>query len=273
MIIRYPGSKKRGLVSKVIAAAVAEQSPKRYCEPFAGSLGTLFLAAREMTFDRILINDANHGIAEMWRCVYSAPERLCEELKKLDPSVTNFERIKKRCLEFKFNPVRPNPRAAAEKIALHQWSFSGLGDMSGPIGGESQEGEYKVGCRWDVERLSSRVEEANSVLEAAKNVRVTCKNACSLLGSLGKKWFVYADPPYFKKGSQLYSSTVNHEKLSDVLISSPFSWLLSYDDCVEVRSLYPGQDIAIIEGSSYTIPGAGYRTKSSELLIRKGNGS
>ena len=55
--------------------------------------------------------------------------------------------------------------------------------------------------------------------------------------------FVYADPPYVKMGAACYRQGVDHGALAETLFSlsdTGFGWLLSYDDCVEVRKMYSG---------------------------------
>jgi hypothetical protein len=49
------------------------------------------------------------------------------------------------------------------------------------------------------------------------------------------------DPPYFKKGHKNYRKYMKkpeHQELRDLLLSCPNPWLLSYDDCPPIRSLY-----------------------------------
>jgi DNA adenine methylase len=56
--------------------------------------------------------------------------------------------------------------------------------------------------------------------------------------------FVYLDPPYYKKGPQLYlnaSSHEDHERLASYLRRiRRFSWVASYDNVPEIRRMYEG---------------------------------
>ena len=78
----------------------------------------------------------------------------------------------------------------------------------------------------------------------------------------------FVDPPYFKKGSALYLNGLNpeyHGRLADRLRRmSDAPWVLTYDDCTEIRELY-GQWAAIHPFSlRYT---ARDRRQGREVLI------
>ena len=78
--------------------------------------------------------------------------------------------------------------------------------------------------------------------------------------------FVYLDPPYYKKGPELYQFSFGkeqHEWLANRLRSLPHPWLLSYDDCEEVRALYQYAVVREVP-LNYSINGA---TTKTELLI------
>jgi len=54
------------------------------------------------------------------------------------------------------------------------------------------------------------------------------------------KVFAYLDPPYFVTGHRLYLETVDHNALAAALRRRKSPWVLSYDNCPEVRELYTG---------------------------------
>ena len=57
-----------------------------------------------------------------------------------------------------------------------------------------------------------------------------------------EKYFIYLDPPYYHNSEKLYHNTYkeeDHEKLSVFLKKNRnFFWILSYDDCTEIKTLY-----------------------------------
>ena len=91
---------------------------------------------------------------------------------------------------------------------------------------------------------------------------------------------LYLDPPYFKKGGDLYQCCFNssdHTRLADMLKDTWHEWVLSYDDCEEIRSLYRWADIQELK-QVYTITSEknketdkrSSRTKIELLITKKG---
>jgi len=61
------------------------------------------------------------------------------------------------------------------------------------------------------------------------------------LAASKKNYFFYLDPPYYKKGSQLYRNHYQHENHCEIAsklknIVSP--WIVTYDNCDEIKSIY-----------------------------------
>ena len=59
--------------------------------------------------------------------------------------------------------------------------------------------------------------------------------------------FIFLDPPYFT-ASRLYGRngslhSFDHERLSDILKKSKHRFLITYDDCDEIRHLYKWAEI------------------------------
>jgi hypothetical protein len=84
------------------------------------------------------------------------------------------------------------------------------------------------------------------------------------------------DPPYYVKGGDLYQhgfTVADHERLAVALKETKHAWVLSYDDCFEVRRLYDWACVEPLE-VSYSITATkdketGHRLSrtKSELLI------
>ena len=80
------------------------------------------------------------------------------------------------------------------------------------------------------------------------------------------KSLLYIDPPYYQMGNGLYHCGMtewDHRRLANSLRTSPHLWLLSYDDCPEIRKLY---DWAVVEKIDATY-GMSKEKKQTELLI------
>ena len=59
-----------------------------------------------------------------------------------------------------------------------------------------------------------------------------------------KSTFFFVDPPYYEKGPKLYLNSLNddyHAALAKRLKEmSHAAWVLTYDDCPEIRAMYRG---------------------------------
>lgn len=93
-----------------------------------------------------------------------------------------------------------------------------------------------------------------------------CKDFSDILANNKKNYICYLDPPYYVKGNDLYQCSFtesDHKRLATAIKDVKGAWLLSYDDCKEIRKLYDWAGIEKID-VNYSIGGS---TKKSELLI------
>ena len=77
---------------------------------------------------------------------------------------------------------------------------------------------------------------------------------------------IYLDPPYYVKGQGLYRNFYNHDDHANIrkgLDKISTKWIVSYDNCPEIRDIYNGyrQDEYELNYSAY------YKTKGSEVMI------
>jgi DNA adenine methylase len=82
---------------------------------------------------------------------------------------------------------------------------------------------------------------------------------------------LYLDPPYYRKGNELYQhgfSANDHERLAMALQKTKHAWVLSYDDCYEIRQLYRWACVEPLDVNySITATKGGLSRTKSELLI------
>jgi DNA adenine methylase len=117
-----------------------------------------------------------------------------------------------------------------------------------PIGGLNQDGPYKIDCRFNKTDLLRRLRQ---IARLAARITVHNDDAVDLLVRVaprhGRTGFVYADPPYLKKSTDLYLDTmtyVKHEQLSHTLATRFRRWIVSYDCDPRVGTdLYPNREI------------------------------
>lgn len=279
---RYPGGKSK--LKKVISkhlSIYASENGLEYREPFfgGGSIGIEFLSMFSNRRRKIWINDKDSGIAALWTSVIRYPDLLKTMVIEFIPSVEAFYQYRDILTSISENLSSEQEIAkyGFMKLAVHQISYSGLGTKSGgPLGGKKQGGKYKIDCRWSPEYICGKIDFLHRLLNEA-DVR---GNQCANLDFMDlikdqERAILYLDPPYYEKGNDLYQYGFlesDHVRMANALRETNHAWLLSYDDCQEVRDLY---DWAVVErlDVNYSITankdndgGRSSRTKP-ELLI------
>ena len=88
------------------------------------------------------------------------------------------------------------------------------------------------------------------ILESRTRARTaglfTPRGSLARSGREGGCSLVYLDPPYYGKGRDLYPNYYkpeDHDAIARVLHRRRGPWILTYDDCVEIRRLYKAQRI------------------------------
>jgi DNA adenine methylase len=116
---------------------------------------------------------------------------------------------------------------AADELALgfaffflNRTNRSGILD-GGVIGGQSQDGPWKIDARYNASELISRIA---AIAKMRERFSLTNLDAAMFLRSGATQWepntLIYCDPPYFVKGRELYYHFYkdrDHEEIADVM--------------------------------------------------------
>jgi len=245
---RYPGGKRklRKHIITRVRTMMRQFSCLEYREPFLGGGSIMAGLLKAPLFERVWLNDKDIGVACIWTALLSHSRKLKKKLKNYIPKVDDFYEFRDELLAVTRKPTTEKGvlDMAFKKIVTHQISYSGLGVRSGgPLGGREQRSKYKIDCRWSPDYICKRIDtiaECFSDLVVVKD-QCTCSDFEPLLNIGGRGVVVYLDPPYYVKGNDLYQfgfTVEDHERLANVLRGTKHKWLLSYDDCPEIRSLY-----------------------------------
>lgn len=281
-LLRYPGGKTK--IKNIILSSFENLNTvlkSNYIEPFFGG-GSIGLHLLELGLSNIWINDRDPSIACLWTSVIKYPEKLIKKIKKYTPTVKSFFKIRKELIELENTPEKENDIVdiALKKLAIHQISYSGLGTKSGgPLGGIDQKSIYKVNCRWSPDLLCRKINKYHALFSDKNIFENSCTNYDfeTVIEKSTERCYTYIDPPYYHKGNDLYQfgfSSFDHLRLSKILKSSKCNWLLSYDDCIEIRNLYDWACVTEIN-VNYTVTGKkdimGKRLalKKGELIIKR----
>lgn len=260
---RYPGGKSK-LANRIIPRLELNLNRRRqYREPFFGwgAIGLRLLKSDQLS--SMWINDKHPGVAAYWTSVIRYPDHLKRLVRNFTPTRQAFFKFKNEMLFRVAQPVPTIPNQLVhfgfQKLALHRISYSGLGEMAG---GPSSE----IASRWNPDRICEKISDDHAALSkvAIHHDCCTCLDFEQMICCDDS--LIYLDPPYYEQGSKCYPvsfSQNDHIRLAELLHNCSSPWLLSYDDCPQVRSLY---DWALMENLSvkYSIGGA---TTKSKLMI------
>lgn len=263
--LRYPGGKSSlsSFLAKVIE--LNDLQGGTYVEPYAGGAGAALNLLFQNTVNHIVINDFDPAIYAFWVSAINETDEFARRIASTPLTIEEWHRQKNI---LKTHNQQNFFDVGFATFFLNRCNRSGI-LKAGPIGGQQQAGTYKIDARFNREKLINKIRK----IERHK-ARISFYNldAIDLLqevvpGIDGPK-LVYLDPPYFKKGHQLYLNAYDHEdheNLAWALGKAPSSacWILTYDDAQEIRNLY--QDSPTL---TYTLNYSAARSKQGrELLI------
>ena len=152
---------------------------------------------------------------------------------------------------------------------LNRCNRSGIIMNGGPIGGVKQLGQWKLDARFNRLDLRQRCEK---VAEFRDRIRVSCDDGLAFIDRLDSGGtFFFVDPPYFEKGPTLYLNALDekyhHALAARLKAMRSAAWVLTYDDCPDVRRMYRGW--AAIRPFSLRYTAAETRTGREVLITPK----
>lgn len=270
---RYPGSKNKmlPLLMEHIDKMLINQ--KQFVDVFAGGGSVLLAVAQKYPDIQLYANDKDYWMSCFWKVVSDPDTTKLNELLSLlntNPTIEQFHRL---------NETASNDlvECAYRALYFNRTCFSGIVKKDGkgrvksnPIGGMKQNSKWTIDCRYNTKKLKEKIVQCHKLL--AGRTTVECKDFSDYEPLVKADYPAYLDPPYLIKGSMLYSENMNvseHEKLATIL-KKRNNWMLSYDDCTEIRSLYQGNQI-LDHGMRYSINGKKTDwAKKNELIILSG---
>ena len=234
--LRYPGGKSKlgPYLSDVVRSNRLVDGT--YAEPYAGGAGAgLFLLLRGYA-SRLQLNDIDRGVVAFWRSVLTHTERFARAIETVPLTVPEWDAQKET-----LRSAKSGFDLGFAFFYLNRTNRSGIMN-AGVIGGRDQLGAWGMDARFNRAELASRVRAIGSM---KRSISVTRLDALAFLGQLADdadpRRLVYLDPPYYEKGQDLYPNyytAEDHEQIARRLRAFRQPWLLTYDDCPEIRALY-----------------------------------
>ena len=237
--IPWIGGKKL-LRDQIIARFPAEIG--RYIEVFGGAAWVLFRKPRHAAME--IYNDTNSELVNLFRVAKFHAGELARQLDYMLVSRETF-------YEMRDASGLTDIQRAARFYYLLNCSFGSKGDT--------------FCCR--PRDLQCGLDRLQEVQERLRRVLIEHKDFAALIRQYDRPdALFYCDPPYY--GTEDYYtaqfSRADHIRLRDCLAGIKGKFVLSYNDCPEVRELYDGFIIETVERQHNLKPGERYQ----ELIIR-----
>lgn len=190
------------------------------------------------------INDLDPAVHAFWHSVLNETESLCQLVGEAELTIDEWHRQR----DVLFSPEASNLARGFAAFYLNRVNRSGI-ITGGVIGGQKQDGKWKMDARFNKITLTKRIEKI-----AQYRQRITLHNLDaadfieSTLTEIPRHSLVYLDPPYFLKSQRLYANHYNcsdHDALAKLVDTIEQPWIVSYDYTPEVMSLYESYDSTI----------------------------
>ncbi|MGM8930036.1 DNA adenine methylase [Salinicola halophyticus] len=238
--LRYPGGKAAFAPSIVKLMKANGIEGGHYMEPYAGGAGVALTLLLDGHANHIHINDSDPAVYAFWISVTEHSQALLNLIDSTPITIDEW---------FKWRAVlREGTKAnIVEKgfatLFMNRTNRSGI-LKAGVIGGQKQDGKYKLDARFRKEIVAERIKK---IAMHSSRISVYCEDALGLLKRcsdfLPERSLIYLDPPYYVKGKGLYRNYYGHSDhvaIANTLQSKDFKWpwVVSYDNIEEICAMY-----------------------------------
>lgn len=237
--LRYPGGKSKLIPSIESLIRNNNLIGSTYIEPFSGGASVaLYLLFNDLVSD-IYINDIDRSIYAFWYSVINHNDELCN---LIDDAVLTIDEWNNQKLIQEQKNTSDLLSLGFSTFYLNRTNRSGI-IKAGVMGGINQTGNYKMDCRFNRVNLIKRIKRIG---EYSSKINVTDLDTVDFLETvypnIQNRCFIYFDPPYYKKGSQLYVNFYNHN--DHVALSNSIKeldndyWIVTYDNEDNIKEMY-----------------------------------
>ena len=262
--LRYPGGKgKLSLFMEYMIDRLGHRGGT-YIEPFAGGAGIAVELLLKNVVNRIVINDYDKGVWSFWKAILTETDRFVEQVRTVPLTINEWYRQHEIC-------VNQNDKYSFElgfaTFYMNRTNRSGI-IKGGVIGGLKQAGHWTMDVRFNREELINRIQ---NIASRKKDIKLYNKDISSFITNYVPLYednaFIYFDPPYYKKGKQLYMNYFSHE--DHVRIESAIrqhincDWIITYDDVKEIEKIYKDYQLYLYD-LNYSVSA---KCKASELMV------
>lgn len=247
-LLRYPGGKTRA------AKHILPYFPNNLtelCSPFFGGGSIEFALAQKGI--KIYAYDAFYPLVCFWNSMKNERDKLADEVQAYFPlSKVKFYAMQEEMRNETQLKLLSSLQIAARFYVLNRSSFSGS-TISGGISPNTPRFNQQ-----SIDRIKIFSMENVEIKEETFEKSIP----------LHSDRFLYCDPPYLLRNSNLYGNNgdkhkqFSHDRLCS-LLKMRNNWILSYNDCEQIRSMYKDYEILVPEWKY----GMSKDKKSKEILI------
>jgi DNA adenine methylase len=237
--LRYPGGKSalEGMVTSIICSNGLLGGT--YAEPFAGGCGLALSLLFASVVREVHLNDIDPAISALWRSILDDTDAICDLISTTPVTIDEWHAQREI---YRAGGGGDTTRFGFATLFLNRTNRSGIIKGAGVIGGLRQTGNYLLDCRFNKEDLIKRVRR---IAKYRSRISFTSMDASKFLkvigASLPRETLLMADPPYFGKGADLYTSFYSesdHAVLAQAILGVDLPWITTYDNCPEIAALY-----------------------------------
>jgi len=262
--LRYPGG--NGRLSDYIELLFKGNclNGGHYVEPYAGGASIALSLLINEYASVAHINDFDYSVFCFWDSIINKPDKFCKKIWDTSITVDEWKRqkyIQNHKQEFDSLEV------GFSTLFLNRTNRSGI-LKGGIIGGLEQHGQWKIDARFNKTDLAKRIKRVSLY---KNRIKLYNQDAVGLIpqiaAELPSNSLIYFDPPYYKKGRDLYINFYkheDHEKIFNVINGlGDIKWIVSYDNVKPIRDLY-----AKFRQTTFDINyHAGNASKGSEVFV------
>ena len=264
--LRYPGGK--GKLASFMEYMIDQLGHRggTYIEPFAGGAGIAMELLLRNVVSRIVINDYDKAVWSFWKAILTETDRFVEEIRTVPLTMDEWQKQHEIL-------VTQNDKYSFELVFaafyLNRTNRSGI-IKGGVIGGQEQAKDWKMDVRFRREELVTRIQR---IAARKKDIKLYNKDVNSFIKNYlplyEENALIYFDPPYFRKGQQLYMNFFNYK--DHVRIEQEIrehvncDWIITYDYEPQIEEIYHNYNLRLYD-LNYSVS---TKRKANELMIFK----
>ncbi|MDU4642098.1 MAG: DNA adenine methylase [Negativicoccus massiliensis] len=265
--LRYPGGKTQLSRFVMQVLEINKLDNIVYVEPFAGGFG----AGLELLFKNkvksVIINDYDIAIYSIWYAILNETARFVEDINNIRITIQEWE-IQKNIYNKSLEEKIYSYELAFATFFLNRTNRSGI-ITGGPIGGKNQNGNYKLGCRFNKNDLIRKIVRISGYKDKIQLYNMEANEFIDkiILRHNPNETFTFFDPPYYEQGKNLYTNFFEHDNhvnlRKKIELLKEYFWILTYDNQKEILDIYEDYDKYLYSINYY----AANVKKAKEILI------